>query len=362
MGMKKGRASNQRFLRALPLLSVLGLFPVVAQASSGTEGAAFLDIPVGAGPAAMGSAYSALATDAYAPVWNPAGLGFMPDTEVAAQHLSYLQSIYYEFASFAHPVGDGKAFGLSAQYLGSGDIQGTGPNDEPIGAYSNRFASYNLAYGQRLGSSLAFGMTGKWINEKLADVSANAYAADLGLLYKATERLQGALTVTNVGSSLKFVDQADPLPMAVHLGAAGQPWPFLKLAGEGVYSRSGLLSGRAGAEWSPLEMIGIRAGYKTDTTKGLSPLAGLTVGLGLRIWGQEFAYAWLPYGDLGDTQYISMLLRFGAPEEARRNLIQYQSIKRHRTVEQKTTEPEYEQLMQLLSTDESERIASQTWK
>src|SRR5467141_60454 len=58
--------------------------------ASGTEGAAFLDIPVGAGPAALGSAYSALASDAYAPVWNPAGLGFVSGTEIAGQHLSYL--------------------------------------------------------------------------------------------------------------------------------------------------------------------------------------------------------------------------------------------------------------------------------
>ena len=42
---------------------------------SGTEGASFLDIPVGAGPAALGGAYTALATDAYAPIYNPAGLG-----------------------------------------------------------------------------------------------------------------------------------------------------------------------------------------------------------------------------------------------------------------------------------------------
>src|SRR4051812_21969339 len=37
-----------------------------AFASAGTEGASFLEIPVGARPAAMGSGYSALAADAYA--------------------------------------------------------------------------------------------------------------------------------------------------------------------------------------------------------------------------------------------------------------------------------------------------------
>ena len=40
------------------------------EASSGSEGAAFLDIPVGAGPAALGASYTALANDAYAATWN----------------------------------------------------------------------------------------------------------------------------------------------------------------------------------------------------------------------------------------------------------------------------------------------------
>src|ERR1700730_3418214 len=79
-------------------------YSVPSYASSGTEGASFLDIPVGAGPAALGSAYTALATNAYAPVWNPAGLGMLSDNEMAGQHLSYLESMHYEFLSFVHPL------------------------------------------------------------------------------------------------------------------------------------------------------------------------------------------------------------------------------------------------------------------
>ena len=98
-------------------------------------------------------------------------------------------------------------------------------------------------------------------------------------------------------------------------------------------------------------MIKLRAGYKTDTTKGLSALTGFTTGIGLKVWGQEFSYAWLPYGDLGDTQYFSMLIRFGQAEEDRKNLLQRQAIKWHENKTKnydKNTDPEYQQLMQLL--------------
>src|SRR5258708_2358809 len=130
------------------------LAAVRLQASSGTEGAAFLDIPVGAGPAAMGSAYTALATNAYAPTWNPAGLGFADVSGLAAQHLSYLESIHYEYLSYVQPLPDShensthRALGFSAQYLGSGDIQGTDITGTSIGTFSSHYGSYNFSYGQ----------------------------------------------------------------------------------------------------------------------------------------------------------------------------------------------------------------------
>ena len=56
----------KKILSVIALLSLIGQ-SVPAWASTGTEGASFLDIPVGAGPAALGAAYTALATNAYAP-------------------------------------------------------------------------------------------------------------------------------------------------------------------------------------------------------------------------------------------------------------------------------------------------------
>src|SRR5258705_9841445 len=120
-------------MKAISVLAILGFigYSVPVSASTGTEGASFLDIPVGAGPAALGSAYTPLATNAYAPVWNPAGLGMLSGNEVAAQHLSYLESMHYEFMSFVHPLDKNigsevhRGIGVSIQYLGSGNIAGT---------------------------------------------------------------------------------------------------------------------------------------------------------------------------------------------------------------------------------------------
>jgi len=357
-----------RGIAAIAVVMSLLHNPAMSYGSVGTEGASFLDIPVGAGPAALGSAYTSLATNAYAPVWNPAGLGMLSGNEVAAQHLSYLESMHYEFLSFVHPFDKSKdsdthrGIGFSVQYLGSGDITKTdvdsgGNAITGLGNFSSYFASYNLSYGQTLTDKLSLGVTGKMIRANIDDVSAGAYAADLGGLYKVNEKVQLAASAVNMGSKLKFLSEGDSLPTAFKIGGAYRPVSHFMVTAEGDYSKTGLASFHTGTEWRPLEAVSLRVGYKTDTLKGLSPIAGLTAGLGLHVWGQEFDYAWAPYGDLGDAQYFSLLIRFGAEEEQKRNLIQYQTIKKHRTVKKDggkdDLEPEYQQLMQLLSDDDS---------
>lgn len=335
------------------LVTGMGLFAPSAKAAAGTESAAFLNIPVGAGPAAMGGAYTALATDAYAATWNPSGLGRVSNTQIAGQHLSYLESIHYEYLSFAHPVGTGGAVGGSVQYLGSGDIAGTDRHGNPTGDFSNSYAAYSLAYGRRLGERFSLGLTGKWIHAKLADVSADAFAGDAGAHFRVNDKLSLAAVVANVGSQLKFLQDGGDLPMAFRLSSAWTPIKPLTLAAEGVFPKAGDPSAHVGLAWRPIPMISLRTGFRTDTLKENDTLAGFSTGLGLDLWGQEFAYAWVPYGDLGNTQYFSLLVRFGAEEQRRRNLIHYQSIKKHQLANGSSmddvTTPDYQQLMQLLN-------------
>jgi uncharacterized protein UPF0164 len=366
------RPASRRVAGDLAVLLAFSFFlfsspSAYAASGSGTEGAAFLDIPVGGAPAALGSAYTALSNDAYAATYNPAGLGFLESTQFSGQHLSYLDTLHYEYLSFAVPIPrdsscgsldqcPGSALGGSVQYLGSGGITGRDGSGAPTGDFSSFYASYNLSYGHSFNEQLSLGLTGKMIQAKLDDVSAAAYAADLGAMYIVQPKLTLAMTVTNIGSKLKFLSEGDPLPLAVHLGAAYKPSSHWMITSEAVYPQTGLASFHIGGQWRPLDMLSLRAGYRTDTVKELSVLAGYSAGLGVEVWGQELAYAWLPYGDLGSTHYISLLMKFGEAERSKRNLIQYQHIKKHRTVKDTQAEeiaPDYQQLMELVNDTES---------
>ena len=81
-------------------------------------------------------------------------------------------------------------------------------------------------------------------------------------------------------------------------------------------------------------------------------MAGFTVGAGLTIWGQEIAYAWVPYGDLGDTQYFSLVLRFGQSAEDKKKNLQARDTRSYRTANRSGDDPEAAGLTNMLSNDE----------
>jgi hypothetical protein len=287
-----------------------------AWSAVGTEGASFLDIPVGGAPAALGSAYTAQANDVYAPVWNPAGLGFLHSLEFTGMHLSYLGPIHYEHAGFVVPLGKDDETGLSpagvgasAQYLGTGDLDARDEGGNPAGFFSTTFAAYTLAYGQRVVDNFSIGAGAKLITEKISDVSASAYAADFGLLYKPTKSLSLGAALANMGSKIKLVNEEDSLPVAGRVGATYQLDPQWDLSAEGVYRKTGLASGGVGIEWRYGEMFSFRGGYNTSHIKELGAASGVTAGVGVFFWGQEFSYAWVPVGDLGQTHYFSLVFR-----------------------------------------------------
>ena len=206
---------------------------------------------------------------------------WLTGNELAAQHLSYLDSMHYEFLSFVHPFDQSRdsdvhrGIGFSVQYLGSGDITRTDINSDgspvngsaSLGSFSSYFASYNVSYGQTITDKLAIGATGKMIRGVIDDVAANAYAADVAALYKLSEKAQLAASLVNVGTQLKFLTDGDDLPAALKIGGAYKPTSHYLVSAEGEFERNGVDSFHTGGEWRPIDMVSLRVGYKTDTLK-----------------------------------------------------------------------------------------------
>lgn len=263
----------------------------------------------------------------------------------------YLDNIQYEHVSYVNPIGRREALGGSIQYLGTGSIAGTDASGAPTGSFSSHYAAYTLAYGQAFTQKLSLGAGGEWIHASISNISANAFAGDLGGLYKVDAHWSLAATLMNAGSTLRFLDQGDALPLAIHVASAYQ-LPCLTASVEGVLPRAGPAEFHSGVEWTPHPDIALRAGYRTNTVSGLSVLSGMTLGIGITLYHQEFSYAWLPLGELGNTQYFSLVMHFGEPSKPR-ELIQYHAREQTTDPRVGSNDSDDQQLMQLLSNDGS---------
>ncbi len=301
------------YRRIIPFLLFFStlLLPLFCEAFTGTEGAAFLELPVGARPAALGSAYSALAEDAYAPTWNPAGLAFLNSAELAAMHMLYLESSSYEYGSFVIPVGSGRGLGVAVQYFRPGKITGLDASGNDIGDIGGYYANYTVAFGQSIGEAFGIGLSGNLIKAQIDDVSGQAFAGGGGLLYRPTDKWRFAAVLANAGQKLKFLDSEDSLPLTYRLAGAYHPVPSWTITLEGTRQIDGLTSGHSGVEYETPFGFSFRTGYTTERTRELSAIAGFSLGFSMLLWKQDFAYTWLPLSDLGSSHIISLVWHFG---------------------------------------------------
>jgi hypothetical protein len=199
-------------------------------------GAIFLLISPGARAGGMGEANVAVADDAYASYWNPAGLGFLEGSELAMMHVNWLPNLaddlYYDFFAFRKHVPDLGTFGGHLIYLSLGEQirMGEGPDDY-LGTFTSFMMATTVSYSPLLSQNSSFGINAKISYQHLVELGAGAekgkgtsldFGFDFGFLRKGflTPNLDVGLTVTNIGPKVSFIDpaQADPQPTNLALG------------------------------------------------------------------------------------------------------------------------------------------------
>ena len=290
----------------------------------GTSGAQFLKLAPGARAAAMGEAYSALCEDAYAVYYNPAGLGFVREVQAAAMHNAHFQGIRHDFGALAVPMlawTDSRrernefgtaAFGLTSLTVGGIERRGVVETDEPTDTFGASDFAYALAYGAPLSARLAGGASFKVIDQTIDSAHSTAFALDAGALYRK-ERLSLAGGLRNLGTKVKFADASDPLPFVLYGGAGcrlSEPW---LVSADLRLPRDHRLGLSVGTEYRVRFFDGLstalRGGYNTSTTDA-DGLTGVTFGAGIAYGAAEFDFAWVPFGDLGNTFRYSLQVRF----------------------------------------------------
>lgn len=316
---------------ALLLLLTLAGAASAASSAAGTSGAQFLKLGAGARAGAMADAFTAIADDAFAAYYNPAGLARLEKAQLGGAHSALFQGVSYQSLAFVVPFGraDGRerietasnhhALGLSIYYLGVGDLERrTGDSTNPVGTFNSADTAYALSYAYSPNDRLSLGLTGKYISQSIDSYRGSAMAADLGLLYRVNPHTERPITlgasVRHIGNRIGYVpSETDPLPTTVVFGAAAalnksftldldfgkarDSDAYVALGAEGKHNLS---EGVAGA---------FRAGF-TSSRRDNGGLSGITAGAGLSFQKASFDFAWIPFGSLGDAFRFSLLVKF----------------------------------------------------
>lgn len=275
----------------------------------------------------MGGVSAAAGREAEAVFLNPASLSRIePEapSEVALGYDALLESAYSGSVAYARPLGRKGAFAAGLIYAS----QGAQTSYNNLGDSTGKFAPSDLALGAWYGRpiwgplSLAGGL--KIIRSQLNDRSGTTFALDFGILAKHVAEIgDGGLDVggaiQNMGPPIKLGSTADPLPARIRAGGLWHVSPTFDAgldinlpvdqdpyASLGFEFRLPVSKAGAAKPWA----VAVRAGYDQNRTRGVDGLTGLSAGAGFDFSALRLDYAWVPFGDIGSVNRITIAFRF----------------------------------------------------
>jgi hypothetical protein len=289
-------------------------------AGVGTTGAQFLKIGPGARAVGMGGAFSAVSDNLEAIYWNPAGLAAQKDRQALASYDKYFQGVNIGFLAYSQEIFGRGTMGIGLNYLTVAGIERRNTDvDEAEGTFGANDMALYLSYAdekllKEYVKGLTLGANIKVIRQSIDTQSSQSFAMDLSALYKTpVKNLSAALGVYNAGTAVKFVDEADPLPLDLKLGGAYRVLDDKLLIACDIdnYVNDFRMYESVGAEYALKSMFKFRAGYKLGMDTGaLGGMSGFSAGFGVSAWGIQLDYAFVPFGELDDTHRLALSTKF----------------------------------------------------
>lgn len=182
------------------------LFPDLGGQRTGTSSAQFLKIGMGARAIGMGASFVAVANDAEALYWNPAGLVQFDKNALVFSHNEWFVDTKLEFAGAVYHIDNANTIGFAITYLHTEDMKET-TELQPFGTGRTfGFGDFlaGLSYARRMTGNFSFGITTKFMQETIAELTMRSLLFDLGTYYNTGWRsIRFAVTVTNFGQDMR---------------------------------------------------------------------------------------------------------------------------------------------------------------
>jgi hypothetical protein len=310
--------------------------------NNGTVAAAFLEIGVGARAEAMGGAYTAQAGRSEMIYWNPAGLAYMDGVAVSFTHAEWLAETSFDFFSVAAPLPFfGSVLGLSFTSLAVPE-QEVRTVEAPEGTgerYDAQDYAVNVSFSAKLIPSFSFGLTGKYISQRIWTERGSQFAIDAGVYYQTPlPGLTIGSSISNFGADISlsgknlsniidpdpdnrgienipvnYRTDASPLPQIFRFGLSYEtPLPGrgnLTTAVDLMHPTGATESMNMGIEYGFNNLIFFRVGYLNRFER--NSINGLTFGGGIQYTLKDrsdfvFDYAYSDWGILDKVHRLSL--------------------------------------------------------
>jgi hypothetical protein len=343
--------STSSSVRALAFLAFLVVVtPVQAVFTKvGMAGLPFLKIGVGR-CTGMGEAFVAVADDATAAFWNPAGLALAQKRQAIVNHIDWVADINHEYLAFVMPTRAGNV-GISVTALSLGEFeettidtfQGTGRT------FTGTDIAFGVSYARMFTDKLSFGLTAKVVSEQVWNVGAAGAAFDFGVHYNTGWRnLRLGMAIVNFGPDLKYsggllnfshdpgwewpwtrepvpgtyLTETFPLPVTFRFGMA---YDFIHTDNSTLTAAADLNHFNDVSEKVNLGLeyryspVSLRAGYILNTdfayAGDIGWSTGISAGAGFRVQptpglGLNFDYNYRNLGRLGMSHRLTLALDF----------------------------------------------------
>ena len=310
-------------VKAAAIVALVAVVPVQSLATEpfakvGTYSLQFLKIGVSARGIGMGGAFTAIADDASATYWNPAGMVDVTRTSVQLNTAWRPADISLNYASavFGLPFVPGQ-FGVSLRALTMDpQIERTIFRPEGTGqSFDAGDMSFGVSYAKFFTDKFSSGATVNFIYSGLADKSVNTFSFDFGLVYRiGLWGMRLGMLIQSLGAKVDYDDRASKMPTVFKVGLAATPYQQGVNSLQGVFEFSHPSDNQEqlnmGAEYGFNQFFFMRGGYNFS-----ADAQGIAAGFGLRFDTSQtsdlvFDYAWEDLDFLGDAHRISVAFSY----------------------------------------------------
>jgi hypothetical protein len=315
------------FICILTVETKAQLFPTLGGQRAGISAAQFLKIGIGGRASSMGDAFVAVANDASALYWNPAGLSQTLADQVIFSHNEWLVDIKQDFIGGLYHLSGNDVFGVALTSLHTKDMPVT-TETQPFG--TGEYFSYGdvaiaLSYSRKMTDQFSFGGTVRYVEETLDKLKMRGVMIDLGTYYwTGLGSSRFAVTVSNFGNDLapdgqvvlfggrnKSEWQSFSPPTIFRIGFAFEPYQtedhMITTSVQLNHPNDNSENVSTGLEYKWKNIFSLRGGYKFNA-EGQNYSFGTGIRMPLRVADVTFDYAFSNFTTLGSAHRFSLIL------------------------------------------------------